>query len=84
MLIIRIVIFFLMVLMVSTYVTHQMSIVFLNSALQAKNEVINQQKETIKHLMIMNADKDIVIENTREIIKDGVKSGCLKYSEATD
>ena len=32
----------------------------------------------------MNEEKDIVIENTREVIKDGIRSGCLKYSEAKD
>lgn len=73
-----------MVLLVSTYVTHKMSIVFLYSALDAKNQTISMQQETIKNLIKENEINHIVIDNAREVIKEGLKSGCLSRSDTKD
>lgn len=73
-----------MVLLVSTYVTHQMSMVFLYSALDAKNQTIAIQQETIKNLIKENEINHIVIDNAREVIKEGLKSGCLTHDDAKD
>jgi uncharacterized protein YeeX (DUF496 family) len=48
------------------------------ASLDAKNELIKQKDEEINKYIKANEYTILVNDNLREIIKNGIKSGCLK------
>lgn len=80
MLIIRVLIFFVMVFMVSTVVTYNLSKNMMFVTIQAKNQVIENQNQSIQMLIEQNSKLEIVNTELKEIVKGGIKSGCLKNS----
>jgi len=78
MLLIRALIFIVLVLITSSYATYKLSESFMMASLDAKNELIKQKDEEINKYIKANEYTILVNDNLREIIKNGIKSGCLK------
>jgi hypothetical protein len=50
-------------------------------ALDSKNEVIEKNNETIDALIKQNTHQKLVIDNMEDVIKQGIKSGCIKNND---
>lgn len=77
---IRVAIFFVMVFMVSSVVTYNLSKNMMFVTIQAKNQVIENQNQSIQMLIQQNSKLEIVNGELKEIVKGGIKTGCLKNS----
>ena len=81
MMIVRVVIFFLVVIITCCYTSYMLSSKFMMMALDSKNEVIEKNNETIDALIKQNTHQKLVIDNMEDVIKQGIKSGCIKNND---
>lgn len=74
-------IFFILVLVASSYTTYNLSKEFLLISLETKNQVIDQKQKDIERLIKQNEYQMLVNDSLKDIIKVGIKSGCIKRAE---
>lgn len=81
MFVIRIIAFFIVVIISSCYTTYMLSANFLYDSLETKDQMIAMQNAKIDELIKQNEHQNLVIGNLRDVLKDGVKTGCLKNKD---
>lgn len=78
MMMVRVVMFFMLVIITCCFTSYMLSKNFMDQALEAKNEVIEKQKDQIDSLIKQNEQQQLVLVNLRDIVKVGIKDGCIK------